>query len=907
MTTTADKTPVKEQAAPDTAPLDELVARAQRALEQYQSMTQEDIDLFVKKASVAALNQHGALAVKAVEETGRGVFEDKAVKNIFACEHVTNSMKRMRTVGVINEDDLNGIIEIAEPVGVVLGVTPVTNPTSTAIFKALIAIKTRNPIIFGFHPSAQECSAAAAKIVRDAAVEAGAPADCVQWVEEPSLFATNYLMNHDGIAMILATGGNAMVKAAYSCGKPALGVGAGNVPAYVHKSAKLGRAINDLVVSKAFDNGMVCASEQAAILDAEIYDEAMAEFQKLHAYRATAEEKAKLEQFIFGVEASGANCAGAKLNPAVVGQSPQWIAEQAGFSVPEETSIILAEVSHVGEDEPLTREKLCPVLAVLKAESTEQGLTYSAQMVEFHGLGHSAAIHATDEELIKEFGARCKAVRIITNSPSSHGGIGDIYNAFMPSLTLGCGSYGRNSVSANVTALNLVNVKRIARRNNNMQWFKVPAKTYFEPNAIRYLKSMQGVERVTIITDATMTQIGIVDKVLDVLNRRDNKVSVQIIDNVEPEPSVATVKKGAEVLRAFRPDTLIAVGGGSPMDAAKVMWLLYEHPEVNFSDLKEKFFDVRKRAFKFPKLGELAKLVCIPTTSGTGAEVTPFAVISDPESGRKYPLADYALTPTVAIVDPVLTQNLPARVAADSGMDALTHATEAFVSVYANDFTDGLALQAIRLVFEHIEASVTQGGAAVEAREKMHNAATIAGMAFGNAFLGLVHAMSHVTGSTFHVAHGRTNAVYLPHVIRYNGRIPTKPTSWPKYEKYVAPERFQEIAKVLGLPASTPEEGVESYAKAVEELRAKVGIEGSFREIGIDETEFMSSLDTLAMNAYEDQCAPANPRLPMLDDMKIMMEAAYYGTSFDEVKAGHVKEAPVQKAAPKKARARKSA
>lgn len=907
MTTTADKTPVKEQAAPDTAKLDELVARAQRALEQYQSMTQEDIDLFVKKASVAALNQHGALAVKAVEETGRGVFEDKAVKNIFACEHVTNSMKRMRTVGVINEDELNGIIEIAEPVGVVLGVTPVTNPTSTAIFKALIAIKTRNPIIFGFHPSAQECSAAAAKIVRDAAVEAGAPADCVQWVEEPSLFATNYLMNHDGIAMILATGGNAMVKAAYSCGKPALGVGAGNVPAYVHKSAKLGRAINDLVVSKAFDNGMVCASEQAAILDAEIYDEAMAEFGKLHAYRATPEEKAKLEQFIFGVEASGANCAGAKLNPDVVGQSPQWIAAQAGFSVPEETSIILAEVSHVGEDEPLTREKLCPVLAVLKAESTEQGLTYSAQMVEFHGLGHSAAIHATDDELIKEFGARCKAVRIITNSPSSHGGIGDIYNAFMPSLTLGCGSYGRNSVSANVTALNLVNVKRIARRNNNMQWFKVPAKTYFEPNAIRYLKSMQGVERVTIITDATMTQIGIVDKVLDVLNRRDNKVSVQIIDNVEPEPSVATVKKGAEVLRAFRPDTIIAVGGGSPMDAAKVMWLLYEHPEVNFSDLKEKFFDVRKRAFKFPKLGELAKLVCIPTTSGTGAEVTPFAVISDPETGRKYPLADYALTPTVAIVDPVLTQNLPARVAADSGMDALTHATEAFVSVYANDFTDGLALQAIRLVFEHIEASVTQGGAAVEAREKMHNAATIAGMAFGNAFLGLVHAMSHVTGSTFHVAHGRTNAVYLPHVIRYNGRIPTKPTSWPKYEKYVAPERFQEIAKVLGLPASTPEEGVESYAKAVEELRAKVGIEGSFREIGVDETAFMSSLDTLAMNAYEDQCAPANPRLPMLDDMKIMMEAAYYGTSFDEVKAGHVKEAPVEKAAPKKARARKSA
>ncbi|WP_062307429.1 bifunctional acetaldehyde-CoA/alcohol dehydrogenase [Demequina subtropica] len=903
-------TTVPESATTDVATaIDKLVANAQEALDAYSVFTQDDVNLLVKKASVAALNQHGELAVLAVQETGRGVFEDKAVKNIFACEHVTHSMGPMKTVGIIHEDPIKGITEIAEPVGVVAGVTPVTNPTSTAIFKSLIALKTRNPIIFAFHPSAQQSSVAAAKIVRDAAIKAGAPEHCIQWVETPSLEATNLLMNHDGVALILATGGNAMVKAAYSCGKPALGVGAGNVPAYVHKSAVLERSINDLVISKAFDNGMVCASEQAVILDAEIYDKALELFDRLHAYKVTPAEKKMLEEFIFGVTADGQNCAGAKLNPNVVGKSPQWIAEQAGFSVPEETSIILAEVSTVGESEPLTREKLCPVLAVLKAESTEQGLDYAERMVEFHGLGHSAAIHATDDALIKDFGKRCKAIRIIVNSPSSHGGIGDIYNAFMPSLTLGCGSYGHNSVSNNVTAVNLINVKRIGRRNNNMQWFKVPAKTYFEPNAIQYLHDMNGVNRVTIVTDATMTRIGIVDKVLDVLNRRENPISVQIIDNVEPEPSVATVRKGAETLRAFKPDTIIAVGGGSPMDAAKVMWLLYEHPDIDFADLKEKFFDVRKRAFQFPKLGELAKLVCIPTTSGTGSEVTPFAVISDPESGRKYPLADYALTPTVAIVDPVLTANLPSRVAADSGLDALTHATEAFVSVYANDYTDGLCLQAIKMVFEYLPQSVQEGGQAVKAREKMHNAATIAGMAFANAFLGLVHAMSHVTGSTFHIAHGRTNSVYLPHVIRYNGKVPTKPASWPKAESYVAPERYQEIAKHLGLPASTPEEGVESYAKAVEDLRTACGVEKSFKELGVDEAEFMASLDTLAMNAYADQCAPANPRLPILEDMKVMMEAAYYGITWDEVKANRkaeaivadAKKAPAKKAAAKKA------
>ena len=868
--------------------IDQLVANATKALAEFASMTQEDVDRFVKKGSVAALDQHGVLAKMAVDETGRGVFEDKAVKNIFACEHVTNSMADLKTVGVIHVDELNGITEIAEPVGVIAGITPVTNPTSTAIFKSLISLKTRNPIIFAFHPNAQRSSVAAARIVRDAAVAAGAPEHCIQWVETPSLEATGALMNHPGVATILATGGNAMVKAAYSCGKPALGVGAGNVPAYIEKTAKLARAVNDVVMSKCFDNGVICASEQAAIIDAEVYDDAMAEFARLHAYRATPAEKAKLEQFIFGTEAGGENCAGAKLNPAVVGKSPVWIAEQAGFTVPADTSIILAEVEGgVGPQEPLTREKLCPVLAVLKATSTEEGISLSERMVEFDGLGHSAAIHTRDEALTVEFGRRVKAIRVIANAPSSLGGIGDIYNAFIPSLTLGCGSYGHNSVSNNVSAVNLINVKRVGRRNNNLQWFKVPAKTYFEPNAIRYLADMVGIERVTIVTDATMTTLGFVDKVLDVLNRRGSKVAVQIIDEVEPEPSVRTVQKGAASMRHFRPDTIIALGGGSPMDAAKVMWLLYEHPEIVFSDLKQKFFDVRKRAFKFPVLGDLAKLVCIPTTSGTGAEVTPFAVISDPDAGKKYPLADYALTPTVAIIDPVLTSKMPRSLAADSGFDALTHATEAYVSVYANDFTDGMALQAIRLIFDNLAQSVNgdpADPATQDAREKMHNAGTIAGMAFGNAFLGIVHAMAHVIGSTYHLVHGRTNATLLPHVIRYNGTVPTKLTSWPKYESYVAPERFQQIAQMLGLPAATPAEGVESYAIAVEALRAKVGIPSSFQAQGVDEQEFISRLDEVAMGAYEDQCAPANPRMPMIDDMKDIMTAAYYGTSIEDVR-----------------------
>ncbi|MEV5820712.1 bifunctional acetaldehyde-CoA/alcohol dehydrogenase [Micromonospora haikouensis] len=874
------------KAEPRTAPsteldamVDALVADGLKALAEYDRFTQEEIDRIVRKASVAALDRHAELARLAVTETGRGVFEDKAVKNIFACEHVTHSMARVRTVGIISRDEIDGIVEIADPVGVVAGITPVTNPTSTTIFKALLALKTRNPIVFAFHPSAQRCSVEAARTVRDAAVAAGAPEHCVQWIEQPSVEATTALMHHPGIATILATGGNAMVRAAYSAGKPALGVGAGNVPAYVEASAKLKRAVNDIVLSKAFDNGMICASEQAVILDEAVADAALDEFRALHAYVASAQDKAKLEALLFPA---------GRLNPDVVGRPVEWIAERAGITVPPRTSIILAEVDRVGPDEPLTREKLCPVLAVLRAPTREQGLRYAEEMVEFHGLGHSAVIHTEDEALVEEFGQRVKAVRIIWNSPASQGGIGDMYNAFLPSLTLGCGSYGRNSVSNNVSAVNLVNIKRIGRRTNNMQWFKVPSKIYFEPNALRYLAEMPDVHRVTVVTDATMTRLGFVDRVNRILQRRPGHIALQIIDDVEPEPSVETVDRGAALMRSFQPDTIIALGGGSAMDAAKVMWLRYEHPEVVFDDLREKFFDIRKRAFAFPTLGEKARLVCVPTTSGTGAEVTPFAVITDRRTGKKYPLADYALTPTVAIVDPVLTASMPRAIAADSGFDALTHAIEAYVSVYANDFTDGLALHAIRLIFANLERSVTGGSSTAgassaasgdaEARERMHNAGTIAGMAFGSAFLGIVHAMSHTLGATFHIAHGRTNAVLLPHVIRYNGTVPSKLSGWPKYESYRAPERFAEIARTLGLPAATPAEGVESLAAAVERLRDAVGIEPSFAAIGVDEAAFEAALPQQALNAYSDQCAPANPRMPMLDDMQQLMRAAYHGT-----------------------------
>ncbi|MDU7551470.1 MAG: bifunctional acetaldehyde-CoA/alcohol dehydrogenase, partial [Streptococcus mitis] len=647
--------------------------------------------------------------IHAYEETGRGVFEDKATKNLFACEHVVNNMRHTKTVGVIEEDDVTGLTLIAEPVGVVCGITPTTNPTSTAIFKSLISLKTRNPIVFAFHPSAQESSAHAARIVRDAAIAAGAPENCVQWITEPSMEATSALMNHEGVATILATGGNAMVKAAYSCGKPALGVGAGNVPAYVEKSANIRQAAHDIVMSKSFDNGMVCASEQAVIIDKEIYDEFVAEFKSYHTYFVNKKEKALLEEFCFGVKANSKNCAGAKLNADIVGKPATWIAEQAGFTVPEGTNILAAECKEVGENEPLTREKLSPVIAVLKSESREDGITKARQMVEFNGLGHSAAIHTADEELTKEFGKAVKAIRVICNSPSTFGGIGDVYNAFLPSLTLGCGSYGRNSVGDNVSAINLLNIKKVGRRRNNMQWMKLPSKTYFERDSIQYLQKCRDVERVMIVTDHAMVELGFLDRIIEQLDLRRNKVVYQIFADVEPDPDLETVRKGAELMKSFKPDVIIALGGGSAMDAGKAMWLFYEYPEADFIGMAQKFLDIRKRVYKFPHMGKYAKFVAIPTTSGTGSEVTSFAVISDKSKNMKYPLADYELTPDVAIIDPEFVMTVPASVTADTGLDVLTHAIEAYVSVLASDYTDALAMKAIQLVFEYLPRSYKFG------------------------------------------------------------------------------------------------------------------------------------------------------------------------------------------------------
>ena len=857
------------------AHVDELVQKGLVALDEFRLLDQDQVDYIVAKASVAALDQHGVLAKHALDETGRGVFEDKATKNLFACEHVVNNMRHTKTVGIISEDDVTGLTLIAEPVGVIAGITPTTNPTSTAIFKSLISLKTRNPIVFAFHPSAQESSAHAAKVVYDAAVAAGAPKNCIQWITLPSMEATSALMNHPGIATILATGGNAMVRAAYSCGKPALGVGAGNVPAYVEKTANIQQAAHDIIMSKSFDNGMVCASEQAAIVDKEVYAEFKKELESYHVYFVNKKEKALLENYCFGVKANSKNCAEGKLNADIVGKPAAWIAEQAGFSVPEGTNILAAEVAEVGPKEPLTREKLSPIIAVLKSENTEDGIAKSRQMVEFHGLGHSAAIHTRNEQLAKDFGREVKAIRVIWNAPSTFGGIGDVYNAFLPSLTLGCGTYGRNSVGNNVSAVNLLNIKKVGRRRNNMQWFKVPSKIYFERDSIQYLQKMKDVEKVMIVTDDAMFKLGFVHRVIEQLSLRPKKVTYTIFSDVEPDPDITTVERGAALMREFQPDTIIALGGGSVMDAAKVMWMFYEQPQVDFRDLVQKFMDIRKRAFRFPELGKKAKYVGIPTTSGTGSEVTPFAVISDKKNNRKYPLADYSLTPTIAIVDPAFVLTVPASVTADTGMDVLTHAVEAYTSTLANDYTDGLALQAIKLVFENLESSVKN--ADFESREKMHNASTMAGMAFANAFLGMSHSMAHKIGGFFHTVHGRTNAILLPYVIRYNGTRPAKAATWPKYNYYKADVKFQDIAKMLGLPASTPEEAVDALAKAVYDLGERVGIDMSIKGQGVDEKEYMATVEEIAYLAYEDQCSPANPRLPMVADMVEILQDAYYG------------------------------
>ncbi|MFX3646320.1 MAG: bifunctional acetaldehyde-CoA/alcohol dehydrogenase [Paenibacillus sp.] len=865
---------VKNEVAPAKEPtagqyIQTLIDKANKAHAAFMKMDQKQIDRIVQAMALAGLDKHMMLAKMAVEETGRGVYEDKITKNIFATEYVYHSIKYDKTVGVIEDNEYESFQKIAEPVGIIMGITPVTNPTSTTMFKALISIKTRNPIIFGFHPSAQNCSREAAKILRDAAVKHGAPADCIQWIDDPSMDRTNELMNHNDVALILATGGSGMVRAAYSCGKPALGVGPGNVPCFIEKSADINQAVTDLILSKSFDNGMICASEQAVIIEEPIFDQVKKKMIANGCYFVNKDEAAKLTAGAINAE----KCA---VNPAIVGQSAVSIAKLCGIEVPAGTKILVAEIEGVGTKFPLSAEKLSPVLACYKVKTAAEGIERAAEVVAFGGMGHSSVIHSTNEEVIGKFADRLQTGRIIVNSPSTHGAIGDIYNTNMPSLTLGCGSYGRNSTSSNVTAVNLINVKRVARRTVNMQWFKVPNKVYFEKGATQYLAKMPDITRVAIITDAMMVKLGYVEKVEHYLRQRQMPVAIEVFSDVEPDPSTTTVDRGTEMMRRFQPDCIIALGGGSPMDAAKAMWLFYEYPDTDFNDLKQKFMDIRKRIYKYPRLGVKAKFVAIPTTSGTGSEVTSFAVITDKNQGNtKYPLADYELTPDVAIVDPEFVYSLPRTAVADTGMDVLTHAIEAYVSVMANDYTDGLAIKAIQLVFQYLEQSALQGDKL--AREKMHNASTIAGMAFANAFLGINHSLAHKWGGQYHTAHGRTNAILMPHVIRYNAKKPTKFASFPKYSHFVADERYAEIARILGLPARTTEEGVTSLINAIRKLNKTLGIEESFQEIGFDAKDFEAHVDYLADRAFEDQCTTANPKLPLVTELADVYRNAFYG------------------------------
>ena len=850
--------------------IDDLVSKAKVASEEYLKLDQDTINNIIKQMAMAGLDNHMKLAKMAVEETGRGIYEDKITKNMFATEYVYHNIKYDKTVGVISENEEEGYEEIAEPIGIIAGVTPVTNPTSTTMFKSLIAAKTRNVIIFGFHPSAQKCSVEAAKILRDAAIEAGAPENCILWIEEPSVEATSQLMNHPEVNLILATGGTGMVKAAYSCGKPALGVGPGNVPCYIEKSAKLKTSVNDLVMSKSFDNGMICASEQAVIVDKEISEEFEKLMKEFGCYFLTKEEKEKLQTAMFNKEK------GNTLIGAIAGQSPMQIAQMAGIKVSENTKVLVVEETGVGEEYPFSREKLSPVLAYYKVDNSEEGISLAERLLEFGGLGHSAAIHSENDEIISEYSKRVKVGRIIVNSPSTHGAIGDIYNTNMPSLTLGCGSFGGNSTTSNVSSVNLINIKRVAKRRVNMQWFKIPEKIYFEAGSISYLEKMPEITKAFIVTDESMVKLGYVDKILYHLRKRTDYVHSEIFADVEPDPSFETIKRGVAAMNSFEPDVIIALGGGSAIDAAKGMWLFYEHPDADVEGMKLKFMDIRKRTYKFPKLGLKSKMVAIPTTSGTGSEVTSFAVISDKEKNMKYPLADYELTPDVAIIDPDLVMTLPKSITADTGMDVLTHAIEAYVSNMASDYTDGLSEKAIELVFNNLKEAYEHGDNR-QAREKMHNASCIAGMAFTNAFLGLNHSIAHKLGGEFHIPHGKANAIILPYVIKYNSTKPTKFVSFPKYEYFIADIKYANLARKLGLKANTTEEGVSSLIKSVQELNQGINEPKSLQEAGIDEKEFLAKLDDLADKAFSDQCTSANPRVPLIPEIKQIMLDAYYG------------------------------
>lgn len=848
--------------------INNLVIKAKKAAEEFSKLTQEEVDKIVKAMTMAGLKNHIYLSKITVDETKRGVFEDKVTKNLFATEYIYNSIRNQKTVGTINVNEIENYEEIAEPIGVIAGITPVTNPTSTVMFKSIIAAKTRNPIIFGFHPSAQFCSSEAARILREAAVEAGAPEDGILWIEEPSIIATSELMKHDGIDLILATGGKGMVKSAYSSGKPALGVGPGNVPCFIEKTANLKRAVNDLVMSKSFDNGMICASEQAVIVENDKNVEVQELLKSTGAHFLNDYEKEKLKEYMFTEKG---------LNSSVPGKSATQIAIEAGIeNVPENTKILVVYESGVGDGFPFSQEKLSPVLAYYTVENSEQGIDVARKLIEYGGMGHTAVIHSENKEIINDFAQTVKVGRIIVNQPSSHGGIGDIYNTNLPSLTLGCGSFGGNSTTANVSSVNLLNIKKVVKRTVNMQWFKVPSKIYFEAGSLKYLEDMQNIKRAFIVSDPGIVKVGFVDKVLYHLNKRGENIQTKVFSSVEPDPSLDTVYKGVEEINSFKPDVIIAIGGGSAMDAAKFIWLFHEEPEVDLEGLKLKFMDIRKRTYKFPELGKKAKFVAIPTTSGTGSEVTSFTVISDTKNNMKYPFADYSITPNIAIIDSELVMGLPKNQVGFTGMDVLTHAMEAYVSIMASDYTDGLSEKAIELVFKNLYNSYTFGDK--ESREKMHNASTIAGMAFTNAFLGIGHSLAHKIGAEFHLPHGHLVGMCLPHVIRYNAvDMPSKLVSFPKYEYYIAKQKYADISRKLGFAGNNEEELVNSLIENVKNLGYSVGLSKSLKDAGVPEDKYMEMVDDLAYKVFEDQCTPANPRTPLISELKQILVDIYYG------------------------------
>ncbi|QSX35616.1 bifunctional acetaldehyde-CoA/alcohol dehydrogenase [Shewanella sedimentimangrovi] len=861
----------------NTQELDALVERVAKAQAQFATYSQEQVDSIFRAAALAAADARIKLAKMAATETRMGVLEDKVIKNHFASEYIYNKYKDEKTCGILAEDDTFGTITIAEPVGLICGIVPTTNPTSTAIFKALISLKTRNGIIFSPHPRAKESTTTAARLVLEAAVAAGAPKDIIGWIDEPSVALSNQLMTHAKINLILATGGPGMVKAAYSSGKPAIGVGAGNTPIVIDETADIKRAVSSILMSKTFDNGVVCASEQAVVVVDAVYAQVKERFASHGGYLLSKKENAALQSVILK---NGA------LNADIVGQSAVAIAAMANIKVPAHTKVLIGEVSEINEAEAFAHEKLSPLLGMYRAANFEEALDKAEALVALGGIGHTSGLYTdqdTQTERVKTFGYRMKTARILINTPASQGGIGDLYNfKLAPSLTLGCGSWGGNSISENVGPSHLINKKTVAKRAENMLWHKLPSSIYFRRGSLPIaLEELAGKKRALIVTDKFLFNNGYCDETIRILKAQG--LETEVFYEVEADPTLAIVRQGARVAMSFQPDVIIALGGGSPMDAAKIIWVMYEHPEVDFADLALRFMDIRKRIYKFPKLGAKAMMVAIPTTSGTGSEVTPFAVVTDEQTGTKYPIADYELTPNMAIVDPNLVMDMPKSLTAFGGIDAVTHALEAYVSVMANEYSDGQALQALALLFQHLPEAYDKGAQAPVAREKVHNGATIAGIAFANAFLGICHSMAHKLGAEFHLPHGLANALLISNVIRFNATdLPTKQAAFSQYDRPKALCRYAAIASHLGLPGKTDAAKVDALLAKLEELKARLGIPASIREAGVNEADFLARLDELAEDAFDDQCTGANPRYPLISELKQVLLDSFYGKAYSD-------------------------